>query len=410
LAFGFALVLAAHAPAEAARSKKSKSQADIAGPKKGSTKPSTTAKGGDCSALATRIATLLNERVGPFAARLHFNIEKRLLGITAKAAAQAPVLKFSGKATAGSMIIEATLKPAVLKGSIKAGIFGTAEGAISVPANPLSFSVKVPCARDCAGWTHAVVENQGVVNFLVAQINKKILGRLPKRLTIKKLTVNVDWPQVALSAKRGQQFDLRVSSWGVRSASYKELDLPFAEKLRFPTKTYSFACGKSDKPVDPPTPPKPIVDDELTCNARIPYKIHFASNDAKIDPSYKANDTQLNRLAKALRTVPKGCTIKVVGHTDCQGPANYNQQLGQSRAQATVGWMLQQSGLPAHLKTSGRINSESRGFSKPWCTTYKPNPSVAMNQQCSSTDANDECLVANRRVYLVLSSSKKQGK
>ncbi len=88
--------------------------------------------------------------------------------------------------------------------------------------------------------------------------------------------------------------------------------------------------------------------------------------------------TELGKVAASLAEYPD-TTIQVIGHTDSEGEASYNQELSERRAQA-VSTILQADGV-----STTRIASYGRGESEPKASNLTP-----------------EGMAQNRRVELVV--------
>jgi len=84
-------------------------------------------------------------------------------------------------------------------------------------------------------------------------------------------------------------------------------------------------------------------------------EISFAYNSAQLTPSFH---NTLNKVADILNRYPRS-TIKITGHTDSRGSAEYNQQLSLQRADA-VKYYLADRGVDAR-----RIITEGLGESQP---------------------------------------------
>lgn len=87
----------------------------------------------------------------------------------------------------------------------------------------------------------------------------------------------------------------------------------------------------------------------------LPQDILFATDSAAVRPDLQ-ND--LSTVAGNLQQYPQS-TIQVIGHTDSDGEAGYNQQLSERRASA-VGNVLLNAGV-----SSSRIQTFGRGESQP---------------------------------------------
>lgn len=107
----------------------------------------------------------------------------------------------------------------------------------------------------------------------------------------------------------------------------------------------------------------------------LPQDLLFATDSSAVRPDLQDD---LYRVAGNLQQYPDS-TIQVVGHTDSDGDAAYNQTLSESRAGAVSGILID-AGVPA-----SRINSIGRGESQP----------IASN-------LNDAGKAQNRRVEIVI--------
>lgn len=90
----------------------------------------------------------------------------------------------------------------------------------------------------------------------------------------------------------------------------------------------------------------------------LPQDILFATDSFAVRQSLRDD---LVAVASSLRRYP-GSTVQVIGHTDSDGDAAYNQQLSERRATA-VSELLLQNGVPY-----SRIQSFGRGESQPIAT------------------------------------------
>ncbi|MEX3316408.1 OmpA family protein [Sulfitobacter sp. PS-8MA] len=86
----------------------------------------------------------------------------------------------------------------------------------------------------------------------------------------------------------------------------------------------------------------------------LPQDILFATDSTNVAPALRDD---LAALAQNVN-VYRNSTLQVVGHTDSDGEAAYNQQLSERRAQA-VGNILMSNGVPqSRLRTFGRGESQ----------------------------------------------------
>jgi len=87
-------------------------------------------------------------------------------------------------------------------------------------------------------------------------------------------------------------------------------------------------------------------------------EVSFAYNSAQLTPAFHSS---LDKVADILARYPR-TTIKITGHTDSRGSAEYNQQLSVQRAQA-VAWYISDRGVD-----SRRVLTDGRGEMQPRAT------------------------------------------
>jgi OmpA-OmpF porin, OOP family len=151
----------------------------------------------------------------------------------------------------------------------------------------------------------------------------------------------------------------------------------------------SFAFG-GEKPAPvvapPPPPPEPVAppppppEPEIE-KVKLSSEALFDFDKATLRPGAKQS---LDELARRLSNYPKQIdSIKVFGHTDRLGAADYNQRLSTERATAVKDYLASQ-GVPA-----AKIRAEGKGSSDPVTTDC---------QGTKRSKALIECLQADRRV------------
>ncbi|MCB1765445.1 MAG: OmpA family protein [Candidatus Competibacteraceae bacterium] len=133
--------------------------------------------------------------------------------------------------------------------------------------------------------------------------------------------------------------------------------------------------------VEPP-PAAPVVE-TLTLGA----DAYFDFDKATIKPAGRA---KLDRLSSDLRRVASVSSILIVGHTDSKGTEEYNQRLGQRRADSVASYLVSR-GVPASL-----ISTQSRGELDP----------VAPNTLPNGRD-NPQGRALNRRVVITVTAQEK---
>ena len=94
----------------------------------------------------------------------------------------------------------------------------------------------------------------------------------------------------------------------------------------------------------------------------MPQDILFATDSASLRPDLQAD---IRTVAQSLLAYPE-TTVQVIGHTDNDGDAAYNQDLSQRRAQSVAG-ILVSEGVP-----SFRIQSIGRGEDQPIASNLTP--------------------------------------
>lgn len=94
----------------------------------------------------------------------------------------------------------------------------------------------------------------------------------------------------------------------------------------------------------------------------LPQDILFASGSSAVRPDLQRD---LGAIASNLQAYPNS-TIQIIGHTDSDGEAAFNQQLSESRASA-VSSVLINNGVP-----SSRIQAFGRGESQPVASNLNP--------------------------------------
>ena len=94
----------------------------------------------------------------------------------------------------------------------------------------------------------------------------------------------------------------------------------------------------------------------------LPQDILFASGSSAVRPDLQRD---LGAVASNLQAYPNS-TIQVIGHTDSDGEAGFNQQLSESRANAVTGVLLN-NGI-----ASGRAQALGRGESQPVASNLNP--------------------------------------
>lgn len=84
------------------------------------------------------------------------------------------------------------------------------------------------------------------------------------------------------------------------------------------------------------------------------YFVRFAFNSEALNGEYRAH---LDRLASVLKSpvLSRNC-LKLVGHTDAVGGANFNLTLSEARASEVATYLVAKGGVPP-----GRIMTEARG-------------------------------------------------
>ena len=94
----------------------------------------------------------------------------------------------------------------------------------------------------------------------------------------------------------------------------------------------------------------------------LPQDILFASGSSAVRPDLQRD---LGAVASNLQAYPNS-TIQVIGHTDSDGEAGFNQQLSESRANAVAGVLLN-NGI-----SNARVQAFGRGESQPVASNLNP--------------------------------------
>jgi outer membrane protein OmpA-like peptidoglycan-associated protein len=155
-----------------------------------------------------------------------------------------------------------------------------------------------------------------------------------------------------------------------------------AREFPAPASQESSASAPATPPA-PPAPPAPAKTAAEDLSASVVFP-HNRATRADIRPAGRA---QLRRLAKRLRSLPRGTTLLVVGHADLTGHPDYNLRLSEQRARSVV----------RELRVLGvrglRIKIGAVGSSQPLvqCPAYNP---VADRRRYLA------CLEPNRRVVV----------
>ncbi len=149
---------------------------------------------------------------------------------------------------------------------------------------------------------------------------------------------------------------------------------------------FSFACGGEtpppkapDAPAAAPSTPHPNLPQEApdspTASAvRISDEIvkacgisepdaYFAFDSSAVRPS---DASVLGQIVKCFTTGPlAGRTLKLVGHADPRGASDYNMTLGQSRADAVAGYLVQSGMQKPKVQSSTRGAMDAIGTDEP---------------------------------------------
>ena len=89
---------------------------------------------------------------------------------------------------------------------------------------------------------------------------------------------------------------------------------------------------------------------ELTCDGVELDTIYFVFDSAEIQ---EASLPTLDRVASILRNAPYINRMRIEGHTDSQGPADYNLELSAARAEAVVAYLISRGIVPERLSFEG---------------------------------------------------------
>ena len=105
-----------------------------------------------------------------------------------------------------------------------------------------------------------------------------------------------------------------------------------------------------------PGTPKGVSVDSVGCPTKLTLQINFGHDSDKIGPAY---DGEIAKAAQCINEFP-GNLVYIDGHTDSQGPAEYNQQLSERRATAVKNRLVEKFDIPAR-----RMTARGFGESKP---------------------------------------------
>ncbi len=105
-----------------------------------------------------------------------------------------------------------------------------------------------------------------------------------------------------------------------------------------------------------PGTPKGVSVDSVGCPTKLTLQINFGHDSDKIGPAY---DGEIAKAAQCINEFP-GNLVFIDGHTDSQGPAEYNQQLSERRATAVKNRLVEKFDIPAR-----RLTARGFGESKP---------------------------------------------
>lgn len=104
-----------------------------------------------------------------------------------------------------------------------------------------------------------------------------------------------------------------------------------------------------NRPPPPPEPPPQRVEVEET-RIRVDEKIHFAFDRADIAPE---SDDLLREIAQVINDNPQITRIRIEGHTDDEGTADYNQDLSERRANAVLERLIENGVDPERIVAAG---------------------------------------------------------
>lgn len=96
------------------------------------------------------------------------------------------------------------------------------------------------------------------------------------------------------------------------------------------------ASPPAPPPAPAPAPPPPVVQVEAS-RIRVDEKIQFEVDSAQISA---VSNGLLDQIAAVISAHPEVGQIRVEGHTDRQGGAQYNRSLSQRRAEAVVAYLI----------------------------------------------------------------------
>jgi outer membrane protein OmpA-like peptidoglycan-associated protein len=99
-----------------------------------------------------------------------------------------------------------------------------------------------------------------------------------------------------------------------------------------------------------------IVEENGVPTLIMPNAVTFDLNSADIKPEFKE---MLDTLAEALMEYPQG-EIRIEGHTDTTGTAEYNMSLSKKRAESAEAYLVDKGIDEARIETEGKGETEPR--------------------------------------------------
>jgi peptidoglycan-associated lipoprotein len=189
----------------------------------------------------------------------------------------------------------------------------------------------------------------------------------------------IAYAKVALDHARHEMLE-----FAGKDPSYYENDVREAEKLADEALAKAKACQEAKKPAPPPvaapTPPPPPVAAPPPPMPPVMEEMVFKNIHFDFDKSFIRDDAKPNLQAVAdYMKGHKDAKVRIEGHCDERGTAEYNLALGERRATSAKKYLV---GLGID---GGRLSTISYGKERPMCT-----------------EQNEDCWAKNRRAVFDL--------
>jgi outer membrane protein OmpA-like peptidoglycan-associated protein len=351
-----------------------------------------------CADAESTLRRIVREDLPRGLAALAVSVRKTLLGQTLAVAATPPALDAAISRGAGAVEVSLRPRPGTIKVTATS-VHGDAREEIGYPApGGRPVTLRVPCTAARTGGRVAS-SLRPALEAMIAELQRW----LPSPLRQRDAEVKIAWPVFRVAEQAGE-IALSWGAWRIDEARLGRLRVVFHEKLLVPGATAALGAAPTRAAqVRPVAPHEPATDTQFTCGTSVAEQILFLSGDDRVLPALSGNAAKLARLEQALATLPAGCELRVIGHTDCQGPMDYNMNLSVRRARSVQAHLRQK--LP-RLQT----DSEGRGFTDPFQPTRSCR-GFAMDADCNGKPLapGDACLAGNRMVEFATTATDRCG-